>query len=78
MKSSLADRLKEVLDSMSQEQFDLEWNAIGNLNMTGPSFEDAIDYFSVPSVDIASFSFAGESPYCEPLDTTNKNFVIAA
>ena len=32
MKSELAKKLKEVLDNMSQEQFDMEWNAISSLN----------------------------------------------
>ena len=40
MKSELAKKLKEVLDNMSQEQFDMEWNAISSLNMEGPTFEE--------------------------------------
>jgi hypothetical protein len=50
MKSELANKLKEILDNMSQEQFDQEWSKITALNMDGPSFADAIEYFSV-SID---------------------------
>jgi hypothetical protein len=46
MKSELANKLKEILDNMSQEQFDQEWSKITALNMGGPSFADAIEYFS--------------------------------
>ena len=46
MKSDLAINLKEVLDNMSQEQFDQIWSEITALNLEGPSFDDAIEYFS--------------------------------
>ena len=47
MKSDLAINLKEVLDKMSQEQFDQIWSGITALNLEGPSFADAIEYFSI-------------------------------
>lgn len=50
MKSELANKLKDILDNMSQEQFDQEWSKITALNLEGPSFADAIEYFSV-SID---------------------------
>lgn len=49
MKSDLAKKLKEVLDNMSQEQFDQAWGAVTALGMEGPSFSDAIHYFTVES-----------------------------
>ena len=50
MKSELANKLKDILDNMSQEQFDQEWSKITALNLEGPSFAEAIEYFSV-SID---------------------------
>jgi hypothetical protein len=50
MKSELANKLKEILDNMSQEQFDQEWSKITALKLEGPSFADAIEHFSV-SID---------------------------
>ncbi|WP_339888941.1 hypothetical protein [uncultured Flavobacterium sp.] len=50
MKSELANKLKEILENMSQEQFDQEWSQITALELEGPSFADAIEYFSV-SID---------------------------
>lgn len=50
MKSELANKLKEILDNMSQEQFDQEWSKITALKLEGPSFTDAIEHFSV-SID---------------------------
>jgi len=50
MKSKLANKLKEILDNMSQEQFDQEWRQITALKLEGPTFADAIEYFSV-SID---------------------------
>jgi DNA-binding TFAR19-related protein (PDSD5 family) len=56
MKSELAKKLKEVLDNMSQEQFDMEWNAISALNMEGPTFEEAIEYYLLVASSITSKS----------------------
>lgn len=55
MKSELANKLKEILDNMSQEQFDQEWSKITALNLEGPSFADAIEYFSVSIDKIGKF-----------------------
>lgn len=55
MKSELANKLKTVLDNMSQEQFDKEWSAITTLNLEGPSFSDAIEYFSISQSQNSNF-----------------------
>lgn len=55
MKSELANKLKEILDNMSQEQFDQEWSKITALKLEGPSFADAIEYFSVSIDKIGKF-----------------------
>lgn len=78
MKSLLAQKLKEVLDNMSQEQFDLEWNAISDLNMQGATFEEAIEYFSVPNSNAASFAFAQENEYDQPIEVGENNYALAA
>ncbi len=46
MKTELAQKLKEVLDNMSQEQFDQEWAEVTSLNLEGPSFGDFVEYIS--------------------------------
>lgn len=63
---------------MSQEQFDLEWNAISNLNMEGATFEEAVEYFSVPNSNAASFSFAQENEFNQPLVVDDNNYAEAA
>lgn len=55
MKSELANKLKEILDNISQEQFDQEWSKITALNLEGPSFADAIEYFSVSMDKLGKF-----------------------
>lgn len=50
MKSELANKLKEILNNMSQEQFDQEWGKITALNLEGPTFAVAIEHFSI-SID---------------------------
>lgn len=57
MKTQLAQRLKEVLNQMSQEDFDKVWVNIVDMKMEGPTFEDAIEYFSVPDTSMSSFRF---------------------
>ena len=46
-KSELAIKLKQVLDSMTQEEFDIAWNEITVLNLKGPKLGDIIDSFEV-------------------------------
>jgi hypothetical protein len=36
-KSELAEKLKDILDEMTQEDFDREWLEITNLNLESPS-----------------------------------------
>jgi hypothetical protein len=66
MKSELAKKLKEVLDSMSQEQFDQAWGSVTALGMEGPSFSDAIHYITVESASLKHF---------ELLNAPNSNVV---
>jgi len=60
MKSELAKQLKEVLDNMSQEQFDKEWAAITVHNFEGPSFAEAIEFFSVSVDKLGKFELVTE------------------
>ncbi len=78
MKSELAKKLKEVLDNMSQEQFDMEWNAISALNMEGPTFEEAIEYFSIPDASASSFVLAQENQYNQPIVAGENNYALLA
>ena len=47
MKSELANKLKNLLDNMSQEEFDKQWVEITALGFTGPSFSDILEYNAV-------------------------------
>ena len=78
MKSELAKKLKEVLDNMSQEQFDMEWNAISSLNMEGPTFEEATEYFSIPDSNASSFVLAQERQFSQPIIAGENNYALAA
>ena len=46
MKSELANKLKDILDNMSQEQFDEEWTKITELKLEGPSFAEIDKIFN--------------------------------
>ena len=78
MRSELAKKLKEVLDNMSQEQFDMEWNAISSLNMEGPTFEEATEYFSIPDSSASSFALAQENEFNQPIIAGENNYALAA
>jgi hypothetical protein len=47
MKSELANKLKNLLDNMSQEDFDLQWSEITAMGFSGPSFSDILEYNAV-------------------------------
>lgn len=67
MKTQLAQKLKAILDQMSQEQFDQEWRSIADMNMEGPSFDDAIEYFSMDKAN-GVFNYASVlEAFNEPL-----------
>lgn len=55
MKSELANKLKKVLDNMTQEQFDQEWSKITALNLEGPSFIEVVEYFAVMQNQLGSY-----------------------
>jgi hypothetical protein len=78
MKSELAHKLKEVLDNMSQEQFDIEWNAISSLNMEGPTFAETVEYFSIPDSNASSFVLSQESQFNQPIAAGENNYALAA
>lgn len=78
MKSDLAKKLKEILDNMSQEQFDMEWNAISSLNMEGPTFEEVTVYFAVPDSNASSFVLAQENKFNMPIAAGENNYALAA
>jgi hypothetical protein len=42
MKSELANQLKNLLDNMSQEEFDRQWSEITAIGFDGPSFADIL------------------------------------
>lgn len=60
MKSDLVNNFRELLDSMSQEQFDMEWAEITALNLEGPTFSDFVEYISVSQVSAGNYEVATE------------------
>lgn len=76
MKSELAKKLKSVLDEMSQEQFDLEWSAVTSLNLNGPSFTDAVEYFASMQDKMGSYEL-NSTVATEVIDVEN-NYNLAA
>ena len=47
MKSEMAKKLKELLDNMSQEDFDQKWAAVEALELKGPSADEVFEYYSI-------------------------------
>lgn len=75
MKSELATKLKEVLDSMSQEDFDKEWSSITALNLKGPTFNEAIEYLSLVQNQLSNFEMVNTTTV--PFEDNN-NYALAA
>lgn len=78
MKSQLAAQLQEVLNNMSQAEFDAEWNSIVALGLQGPTFEEAIGYLIVQSSADARFELASELTFNQPITIGNDIYSQAA
>lgn len=76
MKTELAQKLKEVLDNMTQEQFDQEWSAITALNLEGPSFVDVVEYFAVMQAQLGSYDL--KTPQPVGYNAGENNYALAA
>lgn len=74
MKSELAAKLKEILDNMSQEEFDKEWSEITALNLEGPTFDQAIEHFTMMQSELGHFEFSSEPS----IDFSEGDFKLAA
>lgn len=46
MKSELAKKLKNLLDNMSQEEFDLAWQEVAERNVDSPSFAEYLQFLN--------------------------------
>lgn len=57
MKSEMAKKLKELLDNMSQEDFDQKWAAVEALQLAGPSADEVLEYFSINYSTTVQYSF---------------------
>ena len=73
-KFELAAKLKEVLDNMSQEDFDREWAEITALNMESATFSEAMEYFAIMKDQMGTF----EMPSVENTYTGEPNYNLAA
>jgi hypothetical protein len=75
LKSDLASKLRDVLDNMSQEEFDKEWSEITALNLQSPSFSEAIEYFALMQDQLGHFEMA-TTP--QVVVSESNNYAIAA
>lgn len=68
METTLAKKLKEVLNNLSKEQVQDSWSLIQELNLEGPSLREAMSYVEnieldeyVSSFDLSELQFNSES-----------------
>jgi len=43
---SLSEKLRIVLDNMTQEEFDQQWDEIKALKLEGPLMSDVVEFFN--------------------------------
>ena len=75
LKSDLAGKLKDVLENMSQDEFDKEWSEITSLNLESPSFDEAIEYFALMQGQLGKFEMANTTSDIIP---DSSDFTLAA
>lgn len=74
--SEMANKLKEILNQMSQEQFDKEWSDILALNLVSPHYTDVFEYFSQNQQNTTTFEFNVEDTSIN--DSSNQTHNLAA
>lgn len=47
MQSDMANKLKNLLDNMSQEEFDQQWAAIEALEFSGLQADEVLEYINI-------------------------------
>jgi len=77
MKSQLAIELKKLLDGLSQEEFNTDWNEIQSLNLSGPTISAALNYFSINQQRSSSFEIV-DTDADTSISFYNKNYTTAA
>ena len=76
MKSDLATKLKNLLDNMSQEQFDASWAEITALNLKGPTLDEYFLQYANFGFENSTYQFARQE-----INTNvagDNNFALAA
>lgn len=53
----MAEKLKELLANMSQEEFNRQWAEIEQMGMQGPSLSEVLEFVSLTSQVTGSFEF---------------------
>ncbi len=74
LKSDLAAKLRDVLENMSQEEFDKEWSQITALNLESPSFSEAIEYFALMQAEREHIKKSISPVFFKILEESYKNF----
>jgi hypothetical protein len=59
MKSEMAKKLKELLDGMTQEEFDQKWKEVEELKLEGPTIVEVAEfYYSSQQSTVSNFEMA--------------------
>ncbi|HRF14041.1 MAG: hypothetical protein IPJ93_02435 [Bacteroidota bacterium] len=82
MKSRVSEQLKELLQNMTQEQFDKDWAAIEALGFEGPTVESFIEHSliapTVAEINIITGIVSKLSETYTAKSTGEGNFAFAA
>ena len=62
MKTEFGKKLKHLLDNMSQEEFDKQWNEIVALDLKGLTCDDYLDFLANTPVN-SNYKFEEQAPY---------------
>lgn len=76
MKSEVAKKLKEILESKTQEQKKQEWAAIKALNLVGPSMSDVFSFFA--AIQSQGVNYSLESELLSASAAGEINYALAA
>jgi len=62
MQSDIATKLKDILNNMTQEEFDKEWSEITALQLEGPTLTEAIEFFALMKNRMGKFEMVSNTP----------------
>ncbi len=78
METVLAKKLKEFLDNQSKEDVLESWEAVRELNMQGPTLNDAIEHINSVQIEEPEMSFDFSESSFNTYQSFENNFNLAA